>query len=66
MRRAATLILLVELRRAPTHRIALKLRPSRARSGGRRRGLLHGLWGRFEGEAARQQRRRENQYAQLF
>jgi hypothetical protein len=31
----------------------MKLRPSRARSGGRRRGLLHGLWGRFEGEADR-------------
>jgi len=51
---------------SPTHPIALKLRPGRARSGGRRRGLLRGLWGRFEIEAARQQRRRHNQYDKLF
>jgi len=35
----------------PTHPIALKLRPGRARSGGRRRGLL--LRVRFEGGATR-------------
>jgi hypothetical protein len=51
---------------SPAHPIALQLRPSRARSGGRRRGLLRGLWGRFEIEAARQQRRPENQHDQLF
>jgi len=51
---------------SPTHPITLKLRPGRARSGGRRRGLLRGLWGRFEIEAARQQRRRQNQYDKLF
>jgi hypothetical protein len=66
LRRVATVI--VELRGSPTHPIALKLRPRRARSGGRRRGLLCGLllWRRFHGEAARQQRRRENQHAKRF
>jgi hypothetical protein len=49
---------------SPAHPIALQLRPSRARSGGRRRGLL--LWGRFEGKAARQQCRRENQNGKPF
>ena len=52
-------------RYSPTHPIALKLRPRRARSSGRRRGLL--LGGRFEGgEAACQQRDRENQHAKRF
>jgi len=66
MRRAATVI--VELRGSPTHPIALKLGPSRARSGGRRGGLLCGLllWRRCEGETARQQGRRENQHAKRF
>ncbi len=51
-------------RYSPTHPITLKLRPSRARNGGRRRGLPP--WVRFEGVTARQQRRRENQHAKLF
>jgi hypothetical protein len=63
---AATVI--VELRGSPTHPIALKLRPGRARSGGRRCVLLCGLllWRRFDGKATRQQRCREYQHAKRF
>jgi len=49
---------------SPTHPVALKLRPRRARSRGRCGGLL--LWVSLHGEAARQQRRRENQDGKSF
>jgi hypothetical protein len=50
------------------HPISLKLRPIRAGSGGRRRGLLGGLllWNRLERGAARQQCRHKNQHTKLF
>jgi hypothetical protein len=49
---------------SPTHPVTLKLGPSRARSGGGDAGLL--LWGRFEGKAARQKCRCENQQGKVF
>ena len=52
------------IRYSPAHPIALKLRPSRARSGGCGRGLL--LWVGREGGAARQQRCHQNQHTKLF
>jgi hypothetical protein len=49
---------------SPTHPVALNLRPRRARSCGRCGGLL--LWVSLHGEAARQQRRRENHDGKSF